>query len=50
VWINEEYYHGVTFGYYDGGGWWCTYWGSDDCHVSHWAPIEKPDAPEVVNP
>lgn len=46
VWIHEEHYHGVTLGYYDHGGWWCTWTGSDDCSVSHWAPLEKPDPPE----
>ena len=45
VWIHEEYYEGVTVGYFDGFTF-RTWNGSDDCHVTHWAPIEYPEAPE----
>lgn len=45
VWIYETYYHGVFIGYYDGQAM-RTSGGSDDCHVTHWAEIEWPEAPE----
>lgn len=48
VWINEAFYHGVTMGYFDGFTW-CTFAGSDDCHVTHWAPIEYPEPPEEAD-
>jgi hypothetical protein len=44
VWINEVYYHGVTVGVFDGFTF-RTWWGSDDCAVSHWAPIVWPEPP-----
>lgn len=44
VWIKDELYHGVTIGYFD-GLMWCTFAGSDDVHVTHWAPIEYPTDP-----
>lgn len=45
VWIREDFYEdGVTLGQFD--GWtFTTYWGSDDCSVSWWAPIVRPDDP-----
>jgi hypothetical protein len=46
VWIVETLYEdGVTLGYFDGVTF-CTWTGSDDCHVTHWAPITRPQAPE----
>lgn len=49
VWIHEEYYDGVTFGFYEYDKW-HTWTGSDDCSVSHWAPIEYPIPPtEIVS-
>lgn len=45
VWIVEEFYEqGVTIGYFDGFTF--RVWsGSDDCHVSSWAPIRYPEPP-----
>lgn len=46
VWITEEFYEGgVTIGYFDGFTF-RTWVGSDDCSVTHWAPIEYPEAPQ----
>lgn len=45
VWIMEEYYDGVTIGYFDGFTM-RTWSGSDDCYVTHWATLEKPQPPE----
>lgn len=45
VWIYERFYEeGVTVGYFDGFTF-RTWTGSDDCSVSHWAPIEFPAVP-----
>lgn len=45
VWIREDYYEdGVTVGFFDGFTF-RTWAGSDDCSVSHWAPIELPEDP-----
>lgn len=45
VWIVEEdYAEGVTVGYFDGFTF-RTWQGSDDCSVSHWAPLAYPAAP-----
>lgn len=44
VWIHEEWYHGVTLGFFDGFTF-NTYWGSDDCHITHWATLIYPAAP-----
>ena len=46
VWIHELYYHGVTMGVFDGFTF-RTWWGSDDCNVTHWAPIKWPTAPPI---
>jgi hypothetical protein len=44
VWVMEEFYEGVTVGYFDGFTF--RVWsGSDDCSVTHWAPITYPGAP-----
>lgn len=49
VWIFDEFYHGVTVGYFDGFTF--RHWsGSDDVSVTHWAPLEKPEAPQNVTP
>lgn len=47
VWIHDAYYHGVAIGFYDRGGWWVHLSGSDDLHVTHWAPLEPPPAPAM---
>lgn len=45
VWIVEEYYFdGVAIGYFD--GYTFRVWsGTDDCSVTHWAPMLYPEAP-----
>lgn len=48
VWIHDRYYHGVTFGRWD--GWWIHHTGSDDLGVSHWMPLTKPKGPEGETP
>jgi hypothetical protein len=47
VWVNEVYYvEGVSLGYFD--GFTMRLWsGSDDCSVSHWAPMERPEPPAM---
>jgi hypothetical protein len=48
VWIVENYYAGgVTVGYFDGFTF-RTWSGSDDCSVSHWAPIVYPAGPAAT--
>lgn len=49
VWIVEECYAdgGVEIGYFDGFTF-CRNGGSDDCHVSWWAPIAYPKPPKVA--
>jgi hypothetical protein len=48
VWINERFYHGVTLGYFDGFTF--RIWsGSDDCLVSHWAPLVRPGARKIID-
>lgn len=42
VWIDETFYGHVDMGYWDGIAW-CMWGGSDDCHVEHWAFIDRPD-------
>lgn len=45
VWIIETFYSSkATIGYFDGFTM-RTVEGSDDCHVTHWAPIEYPAGP-----
>lgn len=45
VWIREDYYaDGVEVGFFDGYTF-RTWYGTDDCHVSLWAPMLKPDDP-----
>jgi hypothetical protein len=52
VWIFETFYTGgVDVGYFDGFTF--RMWsGSDDCNVTHWAPMETPepppDAPDIA--
>ena len=46
VWIYDEYYSGVTLGYWD--GYWRHHSGSDDIGVTHWMPLEYPEPPEGV--
>lgn len=47
VWVREENYRVVTFGYYDGFTF--RLWhGTDDCSITHWAPVEYPAAPAGV--
>lgn len=45
VWINDEFYYGVTVGYWD--GWWRVYSGSDDVSISHWMPLTPPASPTI---
>lgn len=45
IWVFDEYYSGVTVGMFDGRGF-CTLATSDDCLVTHWAPMEYPSAPD----
>lgn len=46
VWVYETYCEeGVGLGYFDGFTFRLAN-GSDDCHVTHWAPIEMPEPPE----
>ncbi|MEW1845935.1 hypothetical protein AB0392_48975 [Nonomuraea angiospora] len=48
VWIMEIYYEGgVTIGWYDGHTM-RTWDGSDDCKVTHWMPMDKPDWPDLA--
>ena len=47
VWIFETYASHVTTGYFDGFTF-RVWYGSDDCFVSHWAPIEYPAPPSEV--
>lgn len=45
VWIREnQYVEGVTIGFFDGFTF-CTWTGSNDCHVSWWADLDYPDDP-----
>jgi hypothetical protein len=50
VWIVEEFYwQGVGIGYFDGNK--MRMWnGSDDCYVSWWAPMERPEPPAEWKP
>jgi hypothetical protein len=48
VWVIEWFYYGVTIGYHNGRTF-LTADGSDDCEITHWAPIEYPDPPEGVD-
>lgn len=54
VWIAEEFYTpgGVTVGVFDGFTFRVLPSGSDDCSVTHWAPLGRPDppAPDVAEP
>lgn len=44
VWVREENDRAVTLGYYDGFTF--RLWhGTDDCSITHWAPLEYPAAP-----
>lgn len=43
-WIMEAQEGGVEVGYFDGYTW-HLWGGADDCKVTHWAPIEYPEAP-----
>lgn len=44
VWVREENDRAVTLGYFDGFTF--RIWtGTDDCSITHWAPLEYPDAP-----
>ena len=46
VWIVETFYaDGVTIGVYDGTTFRVLPSGSDDCSVSHWAPMSFPPTP-----
>lgn len=45
VWVVDEYHGpGVSIGFFDGYTM-RAWWGSDDCSVISWAPIEYPTAP-----
>lgn len=44
VWVHDEFYDGVTLGYWD-NGWWVTLDHKDDCGITHWHPLVKPEAP-----
>jgi hypothetical protein len=44
VYVHDVYNHGVSMGLFDGDTF-RMWWGSDDCSISHWAPIEWPDPP-----
>lgn len=46
VWVYEEFYeNGVTIGLFDGFTFLVMPSGSDDCSVTHWMPMTKPEAP-----
>jgi hypothetical protein len=47
VWVMEEFYHGdkPTVGVFDGFTFHVLPSGSDDCSVTHWAPMAHPDPP-----
>ena len=45
VWINEIYYKSDRIGYFDGVTF-RTWFDSDDCRVTHWAPIRYPRLPK----
>jgi hypothetical protein len=46
VWIVEEFYgERVVAGYFDGFTW-RVWHGSDDCSVTHWMPMTKPEEPK----
>jgi hypothetical protein len=46
VWVVEEFYEqGVTVGLFDGFTFRVLPSGSDDCSVSWWAPMERPQGP-----
>ena len=38
--------HGICLGVFDGYTW-QMWWGSDDCRITHWALIEKPEPPRM---
>lgn len=45
VWVVDKFAgNQVTLGVFDGHTM-ITYWGSDDCSISHWALIDYPEAP-----
>jgi hypothetical protein len=48
VWVMEVFYtDGVTLGYFDGFTF--RMWhGTDDCQVTHWAPIVTPGFPHEL--
>ncbi len=49
VWIHDEFYHGVIPGVW-ADGWWQLLTGSDDLGVTHWKPMQVPEAPDVGTP
>lgn len=46
VWVFDHFYDGVTAGYFDDYAMRTLPGRSDDCHVTHWMPMERPDPPE----
>jgi hypothetical protein len=45
VWVMELFYGGGTPEIGEWDGYWRMSDGSDDCEVTHWAPMELPAAP-----
>lgn len=45
VWVFDEFYSGVTIGFFD-GHYFRTLATGDDCHVTHWMALEWPSPPE----
>jgi hypothetical protein len=48
VWVLDRFYDDVTAGYYDGYCMRTLPSRSDDCHVTHWMPMLRPDPPPEV--
>lgn len=47
VWVWEAGFQGdpgVSLGYFDGLSF-RMWWGTDDCDITHWAPIDFPAGP-----
>jgi hypothetical protein len=47
VWVREtDYERGVTVGVFDGFTFRMLPSGTDDCYVTHWAPMDRPEPPD----
>jgi hypothetical protein len=46
-WIIDDFYYGVTAGYFDGFTW-RNWQGSDDICVTHWMPMAQPPKEPVT--